>query len=168
MRKTLSVSILASAVAVAGFGLIHSHASAAFTPAEIAQHNGASDCWMSISGKVYNVTSFIPNHPGGNSIISLCGKDATLMFNAIHDQSAFAVLPSLFVGDLAGQNASSSVSSTIAADNSNIGNGAIQISGNDDGDDVIQGEQESEHDGVRAGAFQDIRHDDGGDEGEGD
>jgi cytochrome b involved in lipid metabolism len=45
---------------------------------EIAKHNKSTDCWMLISGKVYDITSFFGSHPGGNSTMSTsCGKDAT-------------------------------------------------------------------------------------------
>lgn len=48
---------------------------------EIAQHSSASDCWMAIEGKVYNVTNYVRIHPGGSSIIRGCGKDATSLYN---------------------------------------------------------------------------------------
>jgi cytochrome b involved in lipid metabolism len=37
---------------------------------------------MAISGNVYDVTSFIPNHQGGDQILLGCGKDATDMFDS--------------------------------------------------------------------------------------
>ena len=77
------------------------------TVAEVAKHNSKSDCWVIISGKVYNVTSVIPNHPGGpDKIIPLCGKDATEAFTTrdgqgAHPSSAQQQLQSVFVGNLA-------------------------------------------------------------------
>lgn len=45
---------------------------------EIIKHNKQTDCWMLISGKIYDITSFFGSHPGGNNVmISSCGKDAT-------------------------------------------------------------------------------------------
>jgi cytochrome b involved in lipid metabolism len=49
---------------------------------ELAKHATPSDCWIAIEGKVYNVTDFIPGHPGGQIITTGCGKDATTMFNS--------------------------------------------------------------------------------------
>jgi len=48
---------------------------------EVAKHDSASDCWLIISGSVYDVTSFIASHPGGaDKIIPNCGRDATTTF----------------------------------------------------------------------------------------
>ncbi len=52
------------------------------TLAEIATHKDAASCWMAIEGNIYDVTDFIPNHPGGDEILLGCGKDATAIFNS--------------------------------------------------------------------------------------
>ena len=45
---------------------------------EVAKHNNASDCWSIIDGNVYNLTSWISQHPGGQAAIkSLCGIDGS-------------------------------------------------------------------------------------------
>ncbi len=71
--------------------------------AVVAQHSTASDCWFIISGKVYDVTSYIPYHPGGQgSIVSYCGRDATAAFGGIgHSSNAQAMLQGYYIGDLA-------------------------------------------------------------------
>ena len=74
-----------------------------YTLADIASHNSPSDCWTTIDGKVYNITSFIPNHPGGSIIIRVCGRDGTALFNnvPIHEnQNARAILNQYYIGDL--------------------------------------------------------------------
>ena len=56
-----------------------------FTMAEVVKHNSSSDCWTTIDGGVYNVTSWISKHPGGSeAIISLCGIDGSAAFNDQH------------------------------------------------------------------------------------
>ena len=35
-----------------------------YTTAEVLQHNKEDDCWLIISGSVYDVTRWIPRHPG--------------------------------------------------------------------------------------------------------
>ena len=45
---------------------------------EISKHNNSSDCWMLISGKVYDITNFFGSHPGGNATMAAtCGTNAT-------------------------------------------------------------------------------------------
>ena len=74
---------------------------------ELASHKTAGDCWMAIEGKVYNFTSYIPNHPAPPSVITeWCGKEATEAFNTKgygrpHSPSAKAMLPEYLVGNLA-------------------------------------------------------------------
>lgn len=52
-----------------------------FTVAQVAQHNNGSDCWSIVRGNVYNLTSWISQHPGGsNAILGMCGIDATTAF----------------------------------------------------------------------------------------
>lgn len=43
------------------------------------------DVWLIIHGKVYDLTEFLPDHPGGQKIImKYAGKDATKAFEPIH------------------------------------------------------------------------------------
>ncbi|KAI0017263.1 FMN-dependent dehydrogenase-domain-containing protein [Xylariomycetidae sp. FL0641] len=52
---------------------------------EIAKHNSKQSCWVVIHGKAYDVTDFLPEHPGGMGIIlKYAGKDATEEFEPIH------------------------------------------------------------------------------------
>lgn len=61
---------------------------------------------MIISGKVYNVTAYIPTHPGGPEILQGCGKDATQMFatkgdkNEEHSNLATQTMAKYYIGDL--------------------------------------------------------------------
>jgi cytochrome b involved in lipid metabolism len=59
---------------------------------------------MIINTSVYNVTSFIPSHPGRSAIVRGCGMDATAMFQSVgaHEGSqALNALASLKIGTLA-------------------------------------------------------------------
>jgi cytochrome b involved in lipid metabolism len=48
---------------------------------EVKTHNSKQSCWSAIRGKVYDLTSWISNHPGGEkTILSICGKDGTEAF----------------------------------------------------------------------------------------
>jgi cytochrome b involved in lipid metabolism len=74
--------------------------------AELAKHNSASSCWLLISGKIYDVTSYMDQHPGGSgTIISHCGQDATVAYDTKdrgrpHSSQATDMLSSYYIGDL--------------------------------------------------------------------
>lgn len=56
-----------------------------FTVAEVAKHGGDGDCYTIIEGSVYNLTSWVHQHPGGErAILSICGKDGTSAFENKH------------------------------------------------------------------------------------
>jgi cytochrome b involved in lipid metabolism len=72
---------------------------------DVASHNSASDCWLVVDGSVYDVTSFISEHPGGNDILKGCGKDATKMVQGEREHkenmtNVEAALTSLKIGTL--------------------------------------------------------------------
>lgn len=53
---------------------------------EIKNHNAKADCWSIVNGKVYNLTSYVQRHPGGNAVIAnICGKDGTSSFTNQHN-----------------------------------------------------------------------------------
>ncbi|KAK0643539.1 FMN-dependent dehydrogenase-domain-containing protein [Cercophora newfieldiana] len=57
----------------------------ALTGVEVAKHNSQKDCWVIVHGRAYDVTEFLPEHPGGMKIIlKYAGKDATEEFDPIH------------------------------------------------------------------------------------
>jgi cytochrome b involved in lipid metabolism len=41
---------------------------------EVRKHNKASDGWVVLYGKVYDVTSYINQHPGGRVLLSALGE----------------------------------------------------------------------------------------------
>jgi cytochrome b involved in lipid metabolism len=44
---------------------------------ELSKHNSQSDCWVAYQGKVYDLTSFLPIHPGSaRAIIPYCGTSS--------------------------------------------------------------------------------------------
>ncbi|CCE63663.1 hypothetical protein TPHA_0F01790 [Tetrapisispora phaffii CBS 4417] len=73
-----------------------------YTYEEIAEHNTTESSWIVIEGKVYNVTKFLDEHPGGDEIIfDLAGTDATENFEDIgHSDQALKVLKTLYIGDV--------------------------------------------------------------------
>lgn len=61
---------------------------------ELQNHNSKSDCWISYSGHIYNITSFFGSHPGGDAnMLAYCGKDATAAFDGVpHSGNAKSLL----------------------------------------------------------------------------
>lgn len=63
------------------------------TSAEVALHASRDSCWATINGNVYDLTSWIPQHPGGEqAILQLCGTDGTEKFNRQHGKSSKVVV----------------------------------------------------------------------------
>ncbi|KAH9486795.1 Cytochrome b2, mitochondrial [Psilocybe cubensis] len=60
-----------------------------FTLQQVAQHKSQNSCWVIIKNKVYDVTEFLPEHPGGAAIIlKYGGRDATSAYEPIHPPDA--------------------------------------------------------------------------------
>jgi len=74
------------------------------TKEELSTHNSRDDCWVSIDGKVYDVTKFLPQHPGGEKILYDCGgRDCTNEFFELHRLDVLWKYESkLLVGELVG------------------------------------------------------------------
>ena len=55
------------------------------TMQEVECHNTPDDCWIVINGKVYDLSSFQKEHPGGSKTITdNAGKDVSNLFNSVH------------------------------------------------------------------------------------
>lgn len=85
-----------------------------YTKEQVSAHKTKSDCWTIINDSVYNITSYIPRHPGGDEILRACGADATTLFTqrettdgeeigsgTPHSSTASAELARLKIGELA-------------------------------------------------------------------
>jgi cytochrome b involved in lipid metabolism len=71
------------------------------TKAEVAQHSVKADCWIIIEKSVYDITNYFAEHPGGDAPVRFCGKDATAVFNRIHDDFAKELREKYRIGALA-------------------------------------------------------------------
>lgn len=73
-----------------------------FTSEQVACHNTENDCWIILSKKVYDVTQFLQEHPGGIDIIyERAGRDATQQFIDIgHSAIAYKQVEKYFKGNL--------------------------------------------------------------------
>ena len=61
MRKILTI--------VFGLLFLASVSVTAINLAELETHKSSDSCWISLKGDVYDVTAFLPKHPGGRQIL---------------------------------------------------------------------------------------------------
>ncbi|KAF2876861.1 FMN-dependent dehydrogenase-domain-containing protein [Massariosphaeria phaeospora] len=55
---------------------------------DIKKHSSKEDCWIVVDDVVWDITDFVPSHPGGHDIIYRhAGYDASAAYNAIHSPS---------------------------------------------------------------------------------
>lgn len=69
---------------------------------EIAEHNTKKDLYLIVHDKVYDCTSFVDEHPGGEEVLlDVGGQDSTEAFEDVgHSDEAREILDGLYVGDL--------------------------------------------------------------------
>jgi len=71
-----------------------------FSRKEVAKHDKVDDCWIIIENKVYNVTNWIPQHPGGLYITKNAGGESTKLFQSIpHRRWAYYKMKEFYVGN---------------------------------------------------------------------
>ncbi|MCO5590889.1 hypothetical protein L7F22_044864 [Adiantum nelumboides] len=71
----------------------------------LAEHDTIDSLWVSYKGRVYDVTEFAPDHPGGDDLIMrFAGKDmGDIMEDPVehsHSESAFDLLEEHYIGRL--------------------------------------------------------------------
>lgn len=75
------------------------------SPDSLATHNKLESLWVSYQGKVYDVTDFAPDHPGGDDLIMrYAGKDMGDIMDDVdehsHSTSAYELLEEYCIGRL--------------------------------------------------------------------
>ncbi|KAJ5129687.1 uncharacterized protein N7515_005726 [Penicillium bovifimosum] len=70
------------------------------TFAEIAKHNTKKDLYLIVNEKVYDCSSFVDEHPGGEEVLlDVGGQDSTEAFEDVgHSDEAREILEGLLVG----------------------------------------------------------------------
>ncbi|XP_024020691.1 cytochrome B5-like protein [Morus notabilis] len=72
-----------------------------YSKAEVSLHNKRTDCWIIIKDKVYDVTSYVEEHPGGDAILAHAGGDSTEGFyGPQHATRVFDMIDDFYIGDL--------------------------------------------------------------------
>ncbi|XP_041973969.1 cytochrome b5-like [Aricia agestis] len=69
---------------------------------EVAMHDTIDDCWVVIYDRVYDITTFFDEHPGGAEImLEYAGRDASTAFRSSgHSKMATKALGRFAVGEL--------------------------------------------------------------------
>ncbi|PVI02668.1 cytochrome b5, partial [Periconia macrospinosa] len=73
-----------------------------FTLHQLASHNTQSDLWIAVKGKVYDLSNFATDHPGGVDVLIDCaGADGTETYEyAGHSDDAIQTMERFQVGVL--------------------------------------------------------------------
>lgn len=68
---------------------------------ELSRHNKIDDVWVAIRGKVYNVTAYIPFHPGGpEELMRAAGIDATRLFDQVNYIVIYCITKNTMLGNV--------------------------------------------------------------------
>ncbi|KAG2642862.1 cytochrome B5-like protein isoform X1 [Panicum virgatum] len=75
--------------------------SRSYTMKEVSTHNTRKDCWIIIKDKVYDVTAYAEEHPGGDAILNNAGGDSTEgFFGPQHGTRVFDIIEDFCIGRL--------------------------------------------------------------------
>ncbi|EIW69133.1 cytochrome b5 [Tremella mesenterica] len=79
-----------------------------YTMEQLKEHGSKESLWMLLHDKVYDVTRFMDEHPGGDEVmLEEAGRDATEAFEDVgHSDEARSMLPKMLLGDFQGQKTS--------------------------------------------------------------
>lgn len=76
-----------------------------FTAAQVAKHNSRDDLWLILdrdgTSKVYDLTSYVDEHPGGDAILQNAGGDSTeAFFGPQHPPRVMDLIDDFCIGEL--------------------------------------------------------------------
>jgi len=69
---------------------------------EVKKHNSVKSSWVVIHNKVYDITKFLEDHPGGEEVLlEQAGQDSSESFEDVgHSSDARDMLDDYYIGDL--------------------------------------------------------------------
>ncbi|XP_062099543.1 cytochrome B5-like protein [Humulus lupulus] len=72
-----------------------------YSKVEFSLHNKRTDCWIIIKDKVYDVTLYVEEHPGGDAIHAHAGNDSTEVFyGPQYATQFFDMIDNFYIGNL--------------------------------------------------------------------
>jgi cytochrome b involved in lipid metabolism len=85
MRRIIVVTILFSSLLLLGCASEDVTSRQVYGLQDVAAHASSTWCRSIVRNNVYDLTTWISQHPGGSwKILSICGKDATPIFEKVH------------------------------------------------------------------------------------
>ncbi|XP_074695878.1 cytochrome b5 type B isoform X2 [Strix aluco] len=83
-------------------GCAAAEAGPVFTLEEVGKRNSNREAWLVIHGRVYDVTRFLDEHPGGEEVLlEQAGRDATECFEDVgHSMDAREMLKQYYIGEI--------------------------------------------------------------------
>ena len=98
------------------------------TPSTLRLHNKVTDAWTALGGRVYNITPYLPFHPGGEAeLMRAAGRDGTKLLLEVHpwvswDSMLKACLIGIFIPENhpAAATAAAAAASAVAVAGGNI------------------------------------------------
>ncbi|KMU80968.1 fatty acid alpha-hydroxylase [Coccidioides immitis] len=84
-----------------------------FTSSEVKSHSTAKSCWVTRGSKVYDITSFVDDHPGGGDLIlQHAGWDVSQILRDTisheHSEAAYEILEEYHIGFMTSESTSKS------------------------------------------------------------
>ncbi|CAM1503945.1 Fc.00g015360.m01.CDS01 [Cosmosporella sp. VM-42] len=109
-----------------------------FTRADVEKHNSETSCYVTIGAKVFDITDFVDDHPGGGSLVlEHAGRDVEdILKDSVshaHSEAAYEVLDDSLIGFVVNEKA-------IHANGN--GNGAAKLA---NGDPATEGQEPVVH-----------------------
>ncbi|KAF9581740.1 fatty acid alpha-hydroxylase [Lunasporangiospora selenospora] len=113
---------------------------AVYSNAEVQKHASEDSCWVIYSNNVYDMTSFVQDHPGGEDyILDHAGQDVTDIMkdeaSHSHSEGAYEMMEDFLLGSLAADSASTATTSATAASVSGLSKRVVKGHEEDDEED---------------------------------
>ena len=70
--------------------------------ADVTKQNDSGGCWVTMDGMVFDLEAWLPEHPGGSTIIpqQALNKDCTVFFELYHaSRESFTYLREFYIGN---------------------------------------------------------------------
>lgn len=89
-----------------------------YSSEEVQRHSSEDSCWVIHNNKVYDMTSFVQDHPGGEEyILDHAGQDVTLIMkdelSHLHTEGAYEMMEEFLVGTLASSSSTTTTKTSV-------------------------------------------------------